>query len=81
MALRTLAPEVICSIVAVDSQSRLRFLAGPSLPEVYGRSANRIAIGPDVGSCGTAIFRKQPVEVLEIETDPLWANYKTLALP
>ena len=77
----TLAPEVICSIVAVDSQSRLRFLAGPSLPEVYGRSANGIAIGPDVGSCGTAIFRKQPVEVLDIETDPLWANYKTLALP
>lgn len=77
----SLAPEVICSILDVDSQGRLGFLAGPSLPEVYSRSTNGIPVGPDVGSCGTAIFRKQPVEVVDIETDPLWANYKTLALP
>jgi diguanylate cyclase (GGDEF)-like protein len=76
----SLAPDVICSVLAVDNQGRLRFLAGPGLPEVYGRSANGISVGPDVGSCGTAIFRKQPVEVVDIETDPLWANYKALAL-
>ncbi len=75
----SLAPEVICSILTVDSQNRLGFLAGPSLPEVYSRSTNGISVGPDVGSCGTAIYRKQPVEVVDIETDPLWANYKTLA--
>ena len=36
---------------------------------------NGIAIGPDMGSCGTAAFRGQPVYVRDVSTDPLWARW------
>lgn len=75
-----LASEVICSVIGVDDEGRLSFIAGPSVPGDCGQ-VNGILIGPNVGSCGTAIFRKQPVEVQDIESDPLWENYRNLALP
>ena len=37
-------------------------------------------IGPEEGSCGTAAYLKKPVIVSDIETDPLWKNYRELAL-
>jgi diguanylate cyclase (GGDEF)-like protein len=75
-----LAPEVICSIISVDDDGRLSFIAGPSLPEA-SRWVNGVAIGPKVGSCGTAIFRREAVEVQDIQTDPLWEGLKCHALP
>ena len=39
-----------------------------------------MAIGPRAGSCGTAAYRAQPVVVSDIATDPLWADYRALAL-
>lgn len=53
--------------------------AAPSLPEGYNRAIDGVAIGPSVGSCGTAAFRGQQVIVTDIETDPLWVDYKHLA--
>ncbi|MBS0232384.1 MAG: EAL domain-containing protein [Proteobacteria bacterium] len=76
-----LAPGVICSIVAVDDNGRLKFLAGPRLPQVYADAVSGITVGPEVGSCGTAIFLNRPIETVEIASDPLWADYRSLALP
>src|SRR5690606_14696898 len=39
-----------------------------------------VAIGPGVGSCGTAAYSGEAVLVEDIESDPLWADYKELAL-
>jgi diguanylate cyclase (GGDEF)-like protein len=39
-----------------------------------------VAIGPQTGSCGTAMFRRNIVIVSDIQTDPLWADYRDLAL-
>ena len=39
-----------------------------------------VNIGPRVGSCGTAAYRKETVIVSDINTDPLWADYRQLAL-
>jgi len=75
-----LAPGVICSILAVDAGARLRPLAAPSLPDSYSQELNGLAIGPDVGSCGTAAFRGEPVEVTDIATDPLWGPFKSSPL-
>ncbi|WP_315855231.1 putative bifunctional diguanylate cyclase/phosphodiesterase [Chenggangzhangella methanolivorans] len=36
---------------------------------------------PDVGSCGAAAYRREPVTVVDIATDPLWERYRHLALP
>ncbi|MCG6117282.1 MAG: EAL domain-containing protein [Aquimonas sp.] len=76
-----LAPEVVCSVVRIDDAGLIRPLAGPSLPASYAAQLDGAAIGPSAGSCGTAAFRGEEVAVEDIETDPLWADYKHLALP
>lgn len=75
------APGVICSVLTVDRDRRLRPLAAPGLPAAYSAALDGLAIGPMVGSCGTAAFRGEPVEVHDIAHDPLWHDYKALALP
>jgi diguanylate cyclase (GGDEF)-like protein len=74
------APKAICSIIRIDSDGRLRPLAAPSLPAAYSEGIDGIAIGPMVGSCGSAAFYGEPVEVVSIGTDPRWAPYKDAAL-
>ncbi|MFZ5876708.1 MAG: bifunctional diguanylate cyclase/phosphodiesterase [Nitrospirota bacterium] len=70
-----------CSALVVDpTGTRLRLGAGPSLPAAYNRAIDGIAIGPGVGSCGTAAYRKELVAVDDIETDPLWEDFRHLAL-
>lgn len=76
-----LAPGLICSVLSVDRLGRLHPLAAPSLPEHYSAALDGLPIGPDVGSCGSAAFRGEPVEVVDIATDPLWGDFKDLALP
>lgn len=76
-----IAPDVISSILLVGSDGKLCPWASPSLPAEYSNCLADIAVGEGVGSCGTAAFRAQPVLVADIETDPLWAPYKHLALP
>ncbi len=39
-----------------------------------------LKIGPIAGSCGTAAYRRHEVLVTDIAHDPLWAEYKDLAL-
>ena len=75
------APEAICSVLAVDREGRLHPVAAPSLPQHYSDALDGIMIGPDVGSCGTAAHTGEAVLVRDIATDPLWAPYKALALP
>src|SRR5438552_3873767 len=58
----------------------LRHGAAPSLPESYNRAVDGIAIGPSVGSCGTAAHRREPVYVSDIASDPLWAPFAEVAL-
>jgi diguanylate cyclase (GGDEF)-like protein len=74
------APGVACTVLAVDEQGRVHPLAAPSLPSAYSAALDGAPIGPQAGSCGTAAWRKEPVEVRSIATDPLWAAYKELAL-
>ncbi len=54
--------------------------AAPSTHPDYRQQVERIPIGPDVGSCGTAAFRGQLVVVEDVATDPLWEKYRALAL-
>jgi diguanylate cyclase (GGDEF)-like protein len=77
----TLVPTVICSVLAVTPEQQLRHIASPSLPAEYCRALDGTLIGPRVGSCGTAAFHGEAVEVIDIATDPLWADYKHLPLP
>jgi GAF domain-containing protein len=71
---------ILTSILLLDGQS-LRKGAAPTLPEAYCAAIDGAEIGPCAGSCGTAAFLGRPVYVTDIATDPLWADYKDLALP
>jgi PAS domain S-box-containing protein len=72
---------LLASILLLDEDGvHLRHAAAPSLPEAYNRAIDGTAIGPSVGSCGTAAFRGEQVVVSDIATDPLWADYRELAL-
>lgn len=77
----SLAPEVICSVLRIDDGGRLRPLASPSLPASYSGLLDGLEIGPMAGSCGTAAYLGEEVEVQDIASDPRWENYRQLALP
>ena len=73
-------PGALCSVLLLDDNGiNLRHGAAPSLPEAYNRNVDGVAIGPTVGSCGTATYAKRQVIVSDIGSDPLWADYRELA--
>jgi PAS domain S-box-containing protein len=72
---------IMASILLVSEDgNHLRHGAGPSLPDAYNEAIDGIAVGAAVGSCGTAVYRNEPVFVADIATDPLWADFRDLAL-
>ena len=74
-------PGTAGSILVLDRAGvRLRLGAAPNLPAPYNAAIDGVAIGPGVGSCGTAAYTRKPVFVNDIATDPLWAGYEHLAL-
>jgi PAS domain S-box-containing protein len=71
----------LSSILLLDpSANRLRHGAAPSLPSAYNEAVDGVVVGPSAGSCGTAAYRGEPVIVSDISTDPLWADYRQVAL-
>ncbi len=74
-------PGMLCSVLLLEPDGmHLRHGAAPSLPEDYTRAIDGLAIGASVGSCGTAAFRREPVIVEDVAIDPLWADFRELAL-
>jgi diguanylate cyclase (GGDEF)-like protein/PAS domain S-box-containing protein len=78
--IEALDPAMLCSILLLDHEGKhLQLGAAPSLPAHYNTAVHGIAIGPGVGSCGTAAHTAQRVVVEDIQTDPLWEGYRELA--
>ncbi|MCB0184840.1 MAG: PAS domain S-box protein, partial [Caldilineaceae bacterium] len=81
LAIEEYQPQTSASILLLDVKTgQLRHGAAPNLPDSYITAVDGTVIGPNVGSCGTAAYEKRLVIVDDIETDPLWADYKALAL-
>jgi formate hydrogenlyase transcriptional activator len=75
------AEGMSCTIWLPDEDGKeLYCAAAPSLPG-FCAQAGTMAVGPKGGSCGTAIYRKEPVYVTDILTDPVWDNYRDRMLP
>lgn len=71
-----------CSILLLDEDNiHVRPGAGPNLPASYMEALDGYPIGPMVGSCGTAMYRKEAVVVTDLLEDPLWTPYKGLIAP
>lgn len=76
-----LEPDTIISILLVDETgTKLKHGAAPGLPDAYNEALHGQPIGAKAGSCGTAAFRGKPVYVEDILADPLWEEYRDLAL-
>lgn len=76
------SPDMRCSVLLLEPDGiHLRPCAAPRLPAEYVRAIDGSSIGPRAGSCGTAAYLGEQVVVSDIATDPLWADYKHLALP
>ena len=74
------AEGMACTILLLDEDgATIRHGAAPSMPEGYLQALQGLTIGPSAGSCGTAMYRGEPVIVVDVETDPLWAPYRGLA--
>jgi PAS domain S-box-containing protein len=71
---------LLCSVLLLDGEGRLHHGAAPSLPESYNKAADGILVGPTAGSCGTAAYRRESVVVTDILEDPLWNDYRELAI-
>ena len=74
-------PGMLCSVLLLSQDGRhLEHGAAPSLPEAYSKAIDGSPIGDCAGSCGTAAYTRKTVIVADIAHDPLWRDYKDLAL-
>jgi len=71
-----------CAVLLADArQQRLRFAAAPSIPEDYKAGIDPfLRIAPEMGSCGTAAFLREPVYTQDTATDPLWKDCRDVAV-
>jgi len=73
--------EMLASVLLTSEDGTTLYEgAAPSLPAEYNAAIDGIGVAMGIGSCGTAAFTGEPVIVSDIATDPLWADYKDLAL-
>jgi formate hydrogenlyase transcriptional activator len=75
------AEGMFCTIWLPDEDGKELFCA--AAPSLHGFSAHvgTMTVGPKGGSCGTAIYRREPVYVTDILTDPSWDLYRDRMLP
>ena len=69
-----------CILLLSPDGKRLSYGAAPTVPASYCRASDSIEIGPFAGSCGAAAYFGRPVYSIDIETDPVWGDYRELAL-
>ncbi len=74
------SPGLLCSVLLVDEEgTKIRTLSAPGLPVAYMKKIDGLEIGPEAGSCGTAIYLRKTVIVSDIKNDPLWQKYRHIA--
>jgi len=74
------SPGMTCSILLVDpSTTSLRHAVSRRLPDEWISAMQTVAIGPLVGSCGSAAFLRKRVIVEDVTTDPRWVDFCDLA--
>src|SRR5580700_3282263 len=75
------ASNIKSAIMLMDADCmHLRPAAGPRLAKGWIEAITPLKIGPGIGSCGSAAFLKQRMIVSDIATDPLWVDFRDVAL-
>ncbi|HEU4935729.1 MAG TPA: PAS domain-containing protein [Vicinamibacterales bacterium] len=74
------ADGMFCTVLLLDEDGiTVRHGAAPSLPPGYVQAINGLMVGPNAGSCGTAMYLGERVIVTDILTDPLWEGHRDVA--
>jgi formate hydrogenlyase transcriptional activator len=72
---------LFCTIWLPDEDGKfLDCVAAPGLPG-FSAHVGCTLVGPKGASCGTAVYRREPVYVSDILTHTLWDDYRHLMLP
>src|SRR5262245_22933233 len=75
------AEGMLCTIWLPDEDGKqLHCAAAPSLSG-FSAQVGPMAVCPKGASCGTAVYRREPVYVTDILTDPIWDDYRHLVSP
>jgi PAS domain S-box-containing protein len=72
--------EAFASLILLKDNDTIESFVAPRLPNEYLQKLNGLKIGPEEGSCGTAMWQKQTIIVEDISSHPFWEKYKSLAL-
>src|SRR5580700_6156675 len=71
----------LCTIWLPDADGKhLHCAAAPSLSG-FAANVGPTSVGPKGASCGTAVYRREPVFVADILHDSLWDDYRHLFQP
>jgi formate hydrogenlyase transcriptional activator len=72
---------LFCTVWLPDAKGKyLHCVAAPSLPG-FPAAVGRMAVAPNGASCGTAVYRREPVYVSDILDEPIWDDYRDRMLP
>jgi diguanylate cyclase (GGDEF)-like protein/PAS domain S-box-containing protein len=75
-----MVPDSVCSIMLFDdTRSHLDVRSAPSIPTEGIEALNGLQPGPYAGSCGTAVYTREPVFVENILTDLRWQGLLDIA--
>ena len=73
--------QLLCSIYLAEAGgTRLRFMAGPSLPEEFIEAGRTIPVRESAGFSGPAAARGKAVIVGDTTTHPDWENVRSLVI-
>jgi two-component system, cell cycle sensor histidine kinase and response regulator CckA len=80
--LRTAEDQVegMIGSVLLAEDGVMRHCSAPNLAPEYTSAVDGMPIGPTHGSCGSAAYLRKLVIVDDIATDPLWEEFRALAL-
>jgi PAS domain S-box-containing protein len=74
-------PGFLGSIMLLDeTRKHLKIVSCPSLPRAFVQPMDGVQIGPEVGTCGTAVYFGERVVTVNIQEDPKWVPFAPLSL-
>jgi formate hydrogenlyase transcriptional activator len=77
----SLGNDMFCTVWLPDAgETHLYCSVAPSLPG-FPVHVGRTSISPNGASCGTAVYRREPVYVADILREPTWDDYRDRMLP
>ena len=75
------ADEMLAAIFFYNPTSKDLWVGtAPNLQPSYMKAVNGFKTGPHLPACGSAVFRGERVICSDVATDPIWEDFKTIAL-